>query len=76
MDSITERRVMVGIERLLQGRTAFIIAHRLATVRNADIVAVVDDGRLIEHGPPSELMANGGRFAELARTQSLTGTGP
>jgi ATP-binding cassette subfamily B protein/subfamily B ATP-binding cassette protein MsbA len=75
MDSITERRVMVAIERLLEGRTAFIIAHRLATVRNADTVAVVDGGRLVEHGPPSVLLSRGGPFAELARSQSLTGRG-
>jgi ATP-binding cassette subfamily B protein/subfamily B ATP-binding cassette protein MsbA len=74
MDSITERRVMVGIERLLEGRTAFIIAHRLATVRHADVVAVIDGGRLVELGPPSVLLAQGGRFAALARTQSMTGT--
>jgi ABC-type multidrug transport system fused ATPase/permease subunit len=75
MDSITERRVMVAIERLLEGRTAFIIAHRLATVRNADLVAVVDAGRLVELGRPNDLLNRGGRFAELARTQSLTGKG-
>jgi ATP-binding cassette subfamily B protein/subfamily B ATP-binding cassette protein MsbA len=74
MDSITERRVMVGIERLLNGRTAFIIAHRLATVRSADVVAVIDDGRLVELGPPAVLLSQGGRFAQLARTQSMTGT--
>jgi ATP-binding cassette subfamily B protein len=73
MDSLTERRVMNGIERLLRGRTAFIIAHRLATVRHADLVAVVDGGRLVELGPPAELLARGGRFALLARTQSLSG---
>jgi ABC-type multidrug transport system fused ATPase/permease subunit len=76
MDSITERRVMVGIERLLKGRTAFIIAHRLATVRHADMVAVIDGGRLVELGHPSHLLALGSRFADLARTQSLTGTSP
>jgi ATP-binding cassette subfamily B protein/subfamily B ATP-binding cassette protein MsbA len=74
MDSITERRVMVGIERLLKGRTAFIIAHRLATVRHADVVAVIDGGRLVELGAPAILLAQGGRFAQLARTQSMTGT--
>jgi ATP-binding cassette subfamily B protein/subfamily B ATP-binding cassette protein MsbA len=74
MDSLTERRVLRGIHRLLQGRTSFIIAHRFATIRNADLVAVLDGGRLIEIGHPTYLMANGGRFAELAKSQSLTGT--
>jgi ATP-binding cassette subfamily B protein/subfamily B ATP-binding cassette protein MsbA len=74
MDSLTERRVLRGIHRLLQGRTSFIIAHRFATIRNADLVAVLDGGKLIEIGHPTYLMANGGRFAELAQSQSLTGT--
>lgn len=74
MDSVTERRVMLGIERLLAGRTAFIIAHRLATVRNADLVAVLDGGRLVELGPPDDLLGRPqSRFAELARTQALFG---
>jgi ABC-type multidrug transport system fused ATPase/permease subunit len=73
MDSLTERRVMLGIERLLAGRTAFIIAHRLATVRHADLVAVFDQGRLVELGRPDDLLAGPTKFAELARTQSLTG---
>jgi ATP-binding cassette subfamily B protein/subfamily B ATP-binding cassette protein MsbA len=71
MDSLTEREVMAGIERLLEGRTAFIIAHRLATVRHADMVAVIDGGRLVELGPPQTLLAGGGRFAELAAAQGL-----
>jgi ATP-binding cassette subfamily B protein/subfamily B ATP-binding cassette protein MsbA len=76
MDSLTERRVMEGIRRLLQGRTALIIAHRLATVRNADLVAVVEHGELVELGPPADLLRRPTRFAHLARTQSLAGTGP
>jgi ATP-binding cassette subfamily B protein/subfamily B ATP-binding cassette protein MsbA len=73
MDSLTERRVMLGIERLLAGRTAFIIAHRLTTVRHADLVAVFDQGRLVELGTPDDLLAGPTKFAELARTQSLAG---
>jgi ATP-binding cassette subfamily B protein/subfamily B ATP-binding cassette protein MsbA len=72
MDSLTERRVMVGIERLLAGRTAFIIAHRLTTVRHADLVVVLDEGRLVEMGAPDDLLARPTKFAELARTQSLS----
>jgi ATP-binding cassette, subfamily B, bacterial len=75
MDSLTEREVMAGIERLLQGRTAFVIAHRLATVRHADSVAVLDGGRLVELGAPSALLARGGRFADLAAAQGLAPQG-
>lgn len=72
MDSLTERRVMAGLERLLAGRTAFIIAHRLATVRNADRVAVLEGGRIVESGPPAGLLERPGSiFADLARTQSV-----
>jgi ATP-binding cassette subfamily B protein/subfamily B ATP-binding cassette protein MsbA len=71
MDSFTERLVMEGLERLMEGRTAFVIAHRLATVRNADMVAVLQDGRLVETGPPAQLLAGDTVFAALARTQTL-----
>lgn len=70
MDALTERRVMAGIEKLLMGRTAFIIAHRLATVRHADLVAVLDGGQLVEVGKPDDLLTRRGRFAELANAQS------
>jgi ATP-binding cassette subfamily B protein/subfamily B ATP-binding cassette protein MsbA len=72
MDALTERRVMAGITRLLAGRTALVIAHRLTTVRNADLVAVLEEGRLVQLGPPADLLADqNGQFATLARTQSL-----
>jgi ATP-binding cassette subfamily B protein/subfamily B ATP-binding cassette protein MsbA len=71
MDSFTERLVMDGLERLIEGRTTFVIAHRLATVRNADLVAVVQEGRLVETGTPAQLLAGDTIFAALARTQTL-----
>ena len=74
LDSITEQQVMRGVERLLDGRTAFVIAHRLTTVRNADLVVVLEAGRVIETGSPDDLLRRGSRFAELARTQSLLGS--
>ena len=79
MDSLTEQLVMEGLGRLMAGRTAFLIAHRLATVRNADVVAVMREGRVAEIGPPSDLLGRNSLFAELARTQalpSLDGIGP
>jgi ABC-type multidrug transport system fused ATPase/permease subunit len=71
MDPLTEKLVMDGFARLSAGRTTFVIAHRLATVRNADLVAVLDHGQVIELGSPSALLERNGRFAEFARTQAL-----
>ena len=53
----------------LAGRTSLVIAHRLSTVINADLVVVLDDGRVVERGTHAELMAAGGLYAELYRTQ-------
>jgi ATP-binding cassette subfamily B protein/subfamily B ATP-binding cassette protein MsbA len=69
LDADTEARVMQGLERLTAGRTTFVIAHRLSTVRRADVVLVLDDGRIIEQGTFEELVARGGHFAHLHRTQ-------
>jgi ABC-type multidrug transport system ATPase subunit len=61
---------MTGVERLLQGRTGFIIAHRLSTVMKADLVAVLDGGRVAELGKPGALLSDrSSRFAALARAQ-------
>jgi ATP-binding cassette subfamily B protein/subfamily B ATP-binding cassette protein MsbA len=72
MDAHTERLVMAGVERLLRGRTGFIIAHRLSTVMKADLVAVLDSGRIVETGSPLELLSDPStRFAGLARAQLI-----
>jgi len=74
MDAHTERLVMAGFERLLHNRTGFIIAHRLATVMQADRVIVLDQGRIVESGQPGQLLADSGsRFASLAQAQLITG---
>lgn len=74
MDAHTEQLVMSGIERLLHNRTAFMIAHRLATVMKADRVVVMDEGRIVESGHPAQLLAiRGSRFAALARAQLISG---
>ena len=65
IDMPSERLVQKALEVVLQQRTAFIIAHRLATVEIADRVLVIDDGRVIEDGSPRELLAQGGRWARL-----------
>jgi ATP-binding cassette subfamily B protein len=72
MDAHTERLVMTGVQRLLDGRTGFIIAHRLATVMKADLVAVMDAGRIVETGPPRRLLQdNQSHFARLAQAQNI-----
>ncbi|MFC0583025.1 ABC transporter ATP-binding protein [Micrococcoides hystricis] len=65
MDLPSERLVQAALDQLLGNRTAVIIAHRLSTVANADRVLVVDAGRIVEDGSPAELIAAGGRFAQL-----------
>jgi ATP-binding cassette subfamily B protein len=65
LDVVTEARLQQALRRLRQGRTTILIAHRLSTVVDADQVAIVEDGRVVEVGPPDDLIAHGGRFAEL-----------
>jgi ATP-binding cassette, subfamily B, bacterial len=65
LDVVTEARVQQALRRLRRGRTTVLIAHRLSSVADADQVAVVEDGRVMEAGAPSELLDRGGRFADL-----------
>ena len=69
LDAQAERLVQQAIERLEVGRTTIVIAHRLATVRRADRILVVDDGRLVASGTHASLLAEGGLYADLARMQ-------
>jgi ATP-binding cassette subfamily B protein/subfamily B ATP-binding cassette protein MsbA len=70
VDSETEVLIMQGLELLTAGRTTFIIAHRLATVRKADLIVVLRDGRIVEQGSFETLMDARGAFASLYKTQT------
>jgi ATP-binding cassette subfamily B protein len=75
LDAATEARVQKALKALMAGRTTFIIAHRLSTVRDADEILVFENGRVVERGGFEELVRLNGRFAELVRTQ-LAGAEP
>jgi ATP-binding cassette subfamily B protein len=71
LDAVTEAKVNAALDEVMKGRTTFVIAHRLSTIRNATRILVFDKGRVIESGTFDELVAQGGRFAELARAQFM-----
>jgi ATP-binding cassette, subfamily B, beta-glucan exporter len=71
LDAVTEAKVNAALDEVMKGRTTFVIAHRLSTIRNATRILVFDEGRVIESGTFDELLAKGGRFAELARAQFM-----
>jgi ATP-binding cassette subfamily B protein len=74
LDLQSETKVEAALDALLEGRTAIIVAHRLSTAMRADRIAVIDDGRILEIGAHAELVARGGRYAEMyaAWTEHLT----
>ena len=71
LDAATEKKVQAALDEVMKNRTTFVIAHRLATIRNATKILVFQAGRIVEAGNFDELVAKNGTFAELARSQFL-----
>jgi ATP-binding cassette subfamily B protein len=71
LDSESELAVQRALKTALAGRTSLVIAHRLSTVRDADLILVLDEGKIVERGRHEELLAAGGLYAELYRTQFM-----
>ena len=68
---MTEQCIQASLDELSEGRTTIIIAHRLSTVKNADVIAVVEGEHIVEMGSHSELMAKNGEYAALCRAQQI-----
>ena len=73
LDTVTEQKIQKSFDQLALGRTSLVIAHRLATVRDADRIIVIEDGRITESGTHEELLSRGGEYATLYNTQKLSG---
>ena len=69
VDTRTEARIQKSLLKLMDGRTSFVIAHRLSTIRDADVVVVIDDGRIVEQGTHDELLAKQGFYHHLYMSQ-------
>jgi subfamily B ATP-binding cassette protein MsbA len=69
LDAESERLVFEGLDRLMSGKTTFVIAHRMATIQKADVILMMDQGRIVERGTRRELVARDGLYARLERLQ-------
>ncbi len=71
IDTVTEKKIQDAIEHLMKGRTSFVIAHRLSTIRQADVILVVNDGKIVEQGTHEELIARKGQYYHLYTRQFM-----
>ncbi|MDE7102235.1 MAG: ATP-binding cassette domain-containing protein, partial [Bacteroidales bacterium] len=71
LDAESEIKVQQALEKLMQGRTSVVIAHRISTIRNADCIVVFEDGKIVEQGTHSQLMEKGGGYAKYVNLQTL-----
>jgi subfamily B ATP-binding cassette protein MsbA len=76
LDTASELQVQSALTRLMQGRTTLVIAHRLSTIKHANMICVIDAGRVVERGTHDELVAKGGLYAELSRSQFIAEPAP
>lgn len=69
IDTLTEQRVQLAFNKMMEGKTSFVVAHRLSTIKEADVILVMRDGNIVEQGRHDELLAKGGFYAELYNSQ-------
>ena len=69
MDTLTEKAIQDAMRQVMQGRTSIVIAHRLSTIRDADMIVVMDQGRIVESGNHDELLRRKGKYYDLYMTQ-------
>ncbi len=74
VDAVTEREIQAALDELMRGRTTFVIAHRLGTIRRADLILVLDGGRIVARGTHDDLLAMSPRYAEMFARQALGGS--
>jgi ABC-type multidrug transport system fused ATPase/permease subunit len=75
VDTQTEKLIQAALDTLMEGRTTFVIAHRLSTVRRADLILVMDQGRIVEQGTHDQLLARGGLYKEIHDLQLIDHAG-